>query len=70
MAPAKKRTDIYNLKALEEKLPVDMKNKSQKLNFLFKGVDMYATKEDIGEIIKVLNQQHKEKIAELKAMIK
>lgn len=68
MAAQKKRTDIYNLKGLAAK--VDIKNAPQKILMLFKGVDIYATNEDIKVVIAVLEQEHKDTVKMLKSMIK
>lgn len=68
MAAQKKRQDIYNLKGLAAK--VEIKNATQKLLMLFKGVDIYATNEDIKAVIAVLEQEHKDTVKMLKSMIK
>lgn len=62
----KKRTDIYNAKAIAEKLGGN--NPKQKVSSLFLGTNFYSTNKDIDALIKVLNEAHKQKIAELKAL--
>lgn len=70
MAAAKLRTDIYSLTAIVARLPAEMKNKQQKMTTLFNDVDFYCKNEDIKEVIKLLESEHKATIAWLKSKLK
>lgn len=66
----KTRTDIFNLKAIEDKLPEGMNNKKQKLTTLFNGVSFYSKPEDIDRIIKVIKSESAKSIKELEKLKK
>lgn len=63
---SKKRTDIYNIKVLAEK--VGTPNAYQKLNFLFKGVNLLADKDTVKKAISVLKSEHKATIKFLESL--
>lgn len=61
----KKRSDIYNLKNLAEK--VSTPNAYQKINLLFKGYPELADEATIKKTIQVLEAEHKATIKWLKS---
>ncbi|MCD6012896.1 MAG: hypothetical protein K0Q79_2758 [Flavipsychrobacter sp.] len=64
MTDRNKRTDIYNLKILAEK--VGTPNAYQKLNLLFKGYSDLVDGATIKKTIEVLEKEHKATIKQLK----
>jgi len=66
MSPQKKRTDIYNLKAIERK--IDFDNKPQKLTTLFNGSNFYVKNSEIDEVIAIIQAESKETIKYLKSL--
>lgn len=64
MAPAKKRTDIYNLSELAPKVMII--NSYQKLNALFNDASYLLQEGDLDKIIKAIEAEHKKTITKLK----
>lgn len=67
---AKKRTDIYNANLIAEKLPDTIRNKKQKVTSLLLGTNFYAENTDIKALVKLLETEHKQTIANLKKLLK
>lgn len=62
------RKDIYNLKDLAKL--VKFSNAYQRLNYVFKDVDLYIDNEMLQETIDALEKEHKETVKRLKGKMK
>lgn len=71
MSPKIEKTDIYNLKIVADRLKESgIKNAYEKIQLIFKDVDLLINKEAVKATIELLEVEHKATIKRLKSKLK